>query len=119
MEDEDIGALAAPPPGKPPQHQAHKGAAQHRQEEKAGSQHNAHSDGPEEEGDVHGFLNGGAEPDDGQGAHHTQGEHHVAGHRQDQQGGDQRQGDEGYPEAGGVHHAAVALLIDQKDEQAQ
>ena len=72
-----------------------------------------------QEGDIHGLLDGGTEADDGQGAHHAQGEDDVAGHRQDQQGCDEGEGDEGHPEAGGVHDPGVAFFYRPEDEQAQ
>ena len=39
--------------------------------------------------------------------------------RQNEQGGDEGEGDEGHPEAGGVHDPAVTSLVHQEDEQPQ
>ena len=96
-----------------------KDAAEYRQRDQARRQHNAHRNRPEQEGDIHGLFDRGAEPDNGQSAHHAQRQHDVAHHRHNQQGGNKRQSNQCYTEAGRIHHAAVALFIDEKDKQSQ
>ena len=119
MDHQDVGGLPVLLPGERQQHKPYKEATQHRQGDQSRRQHNAHRNGPEQEGDVHGLLDGSPEADDRQSTHHAQGEDDVAGHRQDQQGSNQGKGDEGHAKAGGVHDAGVALFIDQENKQAQ
>ena len=94
-------------------------AAKDGQGEEAGGQHNANGDGPEQKGDVQRLLDGGPEPDNGKGAHHTQGEDHVGGDGQNDQSGNHGHGDQGSAKAGRVHDAIVGLFVHQEDKQSQ
>ena len=59
-----------------------------------------------------------AETDDGQRADHAEGQDHVAGDGQDDEGRDHRQSHEGDAELTVEHHALIGLLVDEIDEHA-
>ena len=80
------------------QDHANDHTADYRQRNHTGSQNDAYGNRPEQERNIQGFFNSSAETDDGQGTHHTKGQHHIGGHRQNNYGGNHGQRDEGYAE---------------------
>ena len=79
----------------------------------------ARGDGPEHEGRVRGLLDGRAETDDGQCAHHTQRQHHIGGDHQDHHRRDHGEHDQALGEALAVAHAAVGHAVYIHDEHTQ
>ena len=75
----DVGITAGFPVDEYQQHEPNDHTAEDRQRNQPRRQNDAHGNGPEEEGNIQRFFDGGAEADDGQRAHHAQGQHHVAG----------------------------------------
>ena len=118
VENHHIGGYMALFFGEHQQHQADEHAAQHRQGDHAGGQNDARGDGPEEEGNVQGFLDGCSETDDGQSAYHAQGKHHIGGDGQNDKGGDHGQAHQCHAKAGGIHDPGIGLAVDEKDEKA-
>lgn len=100
------------------QNNADTDAADDRQGDHACGQYDARADGSEQERDVQRILDGSPEADDGQGAHHTQGQNDVGSHGENDDGRDHGQGDQGGAETGGIHDAPVGFLVDEKDKQA-
>ena len=118
MEQKDIRFFKSFILGENDQDQTDKQASDHRQWEKARRQHNPRRNRPEQKSDIGRILDGSAEPHDGKRAHHTQGQHDIAGHRQDQQGRDQTQGDQRHTETGGIHNACVTFFVNKENKQS-
>jgi len=85
----------------------------------AGAADDTGSNGPEQESGVGGLLHSGAETDNGQCAHHAQGQHHVGGDDQNYQSGDHAQHDQAAGEAGAVVDTCIGDPVNEHDEQAQ
>ena len=79
---------------------------------------NAHRERPEQEHDLDRLLDGRAEADDGQRAHHAERQDHVARDGHNDQRGDKGQAHQRQREAAGIQHAGQRFLVDDEDEQA-
>ena len=85
---------------------------------KLGADGDAFAHRPEHEHRVHGVFHGGAEADDGQGAHHAQAQGQVVVDEHEHQGGDQCQHHQACVKVSGVHDAAEALFVDEEDVES-
>ena len=92
--------------------------ADDRQRDHARTDDNAHRERPEQEHDLDRLLDGRAEADDGQRAHHAERQDHVARDGHNDQRGDKGQAHQRQREAAGIQHAGQRFLVDDEDEQA-
>ena len=80
-------------------------------------QNNTCADGPEQERNVQGVLDGGTETDNGKSAHHTKGQDNIGSHGKDDRCRNHGQGNQSGAEACGIHHAPVGFLVNKENEQ--
>ena len=99
------------------QNQPDADAANHRQRNHACRKDDACTNRPEQKGNIQRVLDCGTKTHDGQRADHTKGKNHIGGDCQNDDGGNHRQGHQRRAEAGGIHHTAVGLFVDEKDKQ--
>ena len=116
--DEDVGIAMGFPVDEREQDHPDEHAADDRQRNHSGGQHDAVGDGPEQEGDIQRLLDGRAEADDGEGADHAQGEDHVGRDCKNHDGGDHGEGHQGRAEAGGIHDPLIGFFIDEENEHS-
>ena len=86
--------------------------ADDRQRDHARTDDNAHRERPEQEHDLDRLLDGRAEADDGQRAHHAERQDHVARDGHNDQRGDKGQAHQRQREAAGIQHAGQRFLVD-------
>ena len=84
-----------------------------------GTADNADADGPEQEHQIHGVFDSGAEPDNGKRTHHTQGNHDTGLHGENQRRGDRRDTCQRNVEVLGVEGLSGDKPVNQEDIQRQ
>ncbi len=119
MDDQDIGIVIFRRLREEQQHDPDREAAEDSQWDEASRQHDAACDAPEQKCDLGRFFDRGPKTHDRQSADHSEREHDVAGHGENEQRRDHIERDQRNPEACGIHHAGIGALVDVEDEEAQ
>ena len=117
IDDENLGIPAGAGEGDHHQEDRQDEAGDDGDHGEAGAADDADTDGPKEEDQIHGVLDGGAEADDAEGADHAEGDDDVALDGQDNGGGNDRQFHEGEAETPVVkgvfiHHSVHKIDIE-------
>ena len=84
----------------------------------SGADDDTGTDGPEQEYQIQGFLDGRSKTDDGEGAHHAEGYHDAVLHGYENCGRDHAKEHEGQIKGFGIEDGFCHHAIDQKDENA-
>ncbi len=120
IDDENLGVSAGTGEGDHHEQNRQDNAGNDGDQGETCAADDADTDGPEEEDQIHGIFDGGAEADDTQGTDHTEADHDIALDGQDDGGGNDRQLHKGEAEAPViegilVHHPVHKVDIERDD----